>query len=341
MSSSSQLAGLAAEWRDARILHPAYVALAREFVLEIPASADLESNVDAPSEEGIQQAREWFNLMDGQIQVHQLRHFLQTTALADEAIVRTLLVRHLHKPQHSPADRDKVDFLMVQYFSQLAPQHLDDTECDLAYVAQALEPIIGAVNFSIPDWLAPLEQIIEAATACHRLTEVFAAHILEDGRKLKANAGPDYFLPVALVAFTRFNFLIRRIFFRLMHADLNTIYDGLNELERRGVQTLDCRRAHFSHQEPTNRLRMICHSWKVMFHAEYSTGQPLKMLTDLRTVIDEALARTPASPSNKATAGDSSHASNQARAAAAVMSHSNSTAPEFDISAPQHQPDED
>jgi len=40
------------------------------------------------------------------------------------------------------------------------------------------------------------------------------------------------------------------------------------------------------------RLRMICQSWKVMFHAEYSSGSPLRMLVDLRNVVDAALSRT-------------------------------------------------
>jgi hypothetical protein len=113
-----------------------------------------------------------------------------------------------------------------------------------------------------------------------------------------------------MVAFARFDFLMRRVFFRLMHQDLNGILDGLRELEARGVTTLDCRRAQFSAEEPVVRLRMICQSWKVMFHAEYSSGQPLRMLTDLRAVIETALARsakgtskTSASRRNAAAAG--------------------------------------
>ncbi len=111
---------------------------------------------------------------------------------------------------------------------------------------------------------------------------MFTSGILEKGRKLKTSSGPDYFLPAAMVAFTRFSFLMRRVFFRLMHQDLNAILDGLRELEIRGVSALDCRRAQFSAEEPVARLRMICQSWKVMFHAEYSSGQPLRMLVDLR-----------------------------------------------------------
>ncbi|MBV8477198.1 MAG: hypothetical protein JOZ36_11070, partial [Acidobacteria bacterium] len=121
----------------------------------------------------------------------------------------------------------------------------------------------------------------------------------------------DYFTPIALVAFARFNFLTRRIFFRLMHEEINAIYGALQKLEARGARVLDCRRAHFSRHEPVDRLRMICHSWKVMFHAEYSSGQPLKILTDLRMVVEEALARNetgsraaePSSPTQRDAAG--------------------------------------
>ena len=94
-----------------------------------------------------------------------------------------------------------------------------------------------------------------------------------------------------MVAFTRFSFLMRRVFFRLMHGDLNTILDGLQNLERAGVTALDCRAAQFSQKEPTARLRMICQSWKVMFHAEYSSGQPLRMLADLRLAVEQAQVR--------------------------------------------------
>jgi hypothetical protein len=85
----------------------------------------------------------------------------------------------------------------------------------------------------------------------------------------------------------------------------------LRELEKRGANTLDCRRAQFSADEPTTRLRMICQSWKVMFHAEYSSGQPLRMLVDLRAAVDEALqgggarkgATRAAGAASKATGG--------------------------------------
>jgi hypothetical protein len=160
---------------------------------------------------------------------------------------------------------------------------------------------------------------------------LFTARLLEQGRKLKVQCGDKYFQPSAMLAFVRFNFLIRRVFFRLMHDDLNAILDGLRELETRGVTTLDCRRAHFSHQEPTDRLRMICHSWKVMFHAEYSSGQPLKMLADLRNVVEEALGRS-ASSSATAVSNTRNAAS---KAAAAGIAKSAASSPS---TSRQHKP---
>jgi hypothetical protein len=52
---------------------------------------------------------------------------------------------------------------------------------------------------------------------------------------------------------------------------------------------------------------MICQSWKVMFHAEYSSGQPLRMLVDLRAAVDDALqngaGKNPAAKSAATAAG--------------------------------------
>jgi hypothetical protein len=88
-----------------------------------------------------------------------------------------------------------------------------------------------------------------------------------------------------------------------MLEDLNTILEGLTELEDKGIVTIDCRRAQFSAQEPIVRLRVICQSWKVMFQAEYSSGSPLRMLVDLRASVDQALGRGKAVAPGKAKAG--------------------------------------
>jgi hypothetical protein len=286
--SPSQPPDPATVWSGLRRLHPIYADLAREFAIDAPACSELEAATDAPAAEAIERAQQWLSDMDERIQVHQLRQFLQTSSPLDAGGLVALLQHFLAKSQHTDGVRDKIDFLLVQYFSQNAPTELDDNAVDLAYVAKGLEPVLGAVELKAPVWLNALDRVLDAARKCRSLDELLHGGVLEQGRKAKAQAGDLFFLPIALVAFTRFGYLMRRVFFRLMLADLNNILDGLTELAEQGVETVDCRRAQFSAQEPIIRLRMICQSWKVMFQAEYSSGQPLRMLVDLRASVDDA-----------------------------------------------------
>jgi hypothetical protein len=313
----AQTKSLADQWSTALRLHPIYSELAREFVIDVKPCGDLEAGAETPGKEAVEQANHWIEEMDQRVHVHQLRQFLQTSSLVTPEGLLYLLQHFLEKTTRPDAIRDKIDFLLVQYFSQLAPSSLADTEVDLNYVAQALQPLLGQVELKAPVWLNSLDRVLEAARRCRSLDELLHGGILEQGRKAKTQAGELFFLPVALVAFTRFGYLMRRVFFRLMLGDLNTIIDGLNELEGKGIQTIDCRRAQFSAQEPIIRLRMICQSWKVMFQAEYSSGQPLRMLVDLRASVEYALGRGEAQPGESKAGGKAAAASAAAARAGA------------------------
>jgi hypothetical protein len=301
MTPTTPVQDLASQWNSARRLYPIYFELAREFAIDVKPCADLEAGVDTPGKETVEQAKRWLEEMDELIQVHQLRQFLQTSSLVTQMGLVSLLQHFLAKTARTDVVRDKIDFLLVQYFSQIAPSGVTDAEVDLAFVAQSLEPVLGPVDLKPPVWLNALDRVLEAARRCRSLDELLHGGVLEQGRKAKGLAGDLFYLPVALAAFTRFGYLMRRSFFRLMLGDLNTILDGLTELEDKGVETIDCRRAQFSAQEPIVRLRVICQSWKVMFQAEYSSGQPLRMLVDLRASVEYALGRgKPAEAEGKA-----------------------------------------
>ena len=289
MTSPAQ--DLATQWKTACRLYPIYFELAREFAIDVKAQPELEAAVETPGKETVEQANHWLDEMDQRIQVHQMRQFLQTSSLVTQDAILNLLQHFLAKNPKNEAIRDKVDFLLVQYFSQIAPAGLDDAQVDLAHVAETLAPVLGQVELKPPVWLNALDRVLESARRCKSLDELLHGGVLEQGRKAKAQAGDLFYMPVALVAFTRFGYLMRRAFFRLMLGDLNIILDGLTELEDKGVQTIDCRRAQFSAEEPILRLRMICQSWKVMFQAEYSSGSPLRMLVDLRASVENALGR--------------------------------------------------
>jgi hypothetical protein len=277
-------------WAIARRLHPLYCALAREFTIETLPCHELEESVSPPTPEALIAASEWLAEMDQRIQIHHVRQFAQTSAQMNEESLQDLLLHYLNKKNRSAEDRDKVDFLLVQIFSQRASSEMAGPGLSLAETAKVLEPVLGAVEIANVDWLAPLEDLLGKSFRAKNLNELFTLRIIEQGRHIKSSCGEKFFEPVAMVAFARFGFLVRRAFFRLMHQDLNAILDGLRELEAQGMTTLDCRKAQFAADEPITRLRMICQSWKVMFHAEYSSGQPLCILVDLRTAVEFALA---------------------------------------------------
>jgi len=291
MTPTTPIQDLPTQWKSARRLHPIYSELAREFAIELKPCAELEAGIETPEKDVVEQANHWLEQMDELVQVHQLRQFLQTSSLANEQGLESLIEHFLAKQVKTDIIRDKIDFLLVQYFSQLAPSSVTDAEVDIAYVAEALKAVLGEVELKPPVWLNALDRVLESSRKCRSLDELLHGGILEQGRKAKGQAGDLFYLPVAMVAFTRFGYLMRRSFFRLMLGDLNGILDGLTELEEKGVQTIDCRRAQFSAQEPIIRLRVICQSWKVMFQAEYSSGQPLRMLVDLRASVEHALGR--------------------------------------------------
>jgi hypothetical protein len=281
-------------WPVWRRLYPLYSTLAREFVLETLPCQELEQEPVTPTAECVTAAQAWFSAMDQRIQVHHLRQFGQTSSQMNEDALRDFVTHHLHKQPRSEQDRDKIDFLLVQFFAQVVPQEMTGADLTVALVGKTLAGVLGPAEADAPDSLESLNELLHQAAEVTSLKAMFTARIIERGREIKTSCGDNFFEPITLAAFTRFGFLIRRVFFRLMQQDLNVISDGLRELESRGVTTLDCRKAQFAADEPIARLRMICQSWRVMFHAEYSSGQPLCILVDLRTAVEHALAQSAA-----------------------------------------------
>jgi hypothetical protein len=279
-------------WAVWRRLYSLYCTLARECVIEAQPCADLEDALHTPSAEAVVEAEKWFAGMDTRIHIHHLRHFAQTSSLMTEQALSDLLLHSLNKRRHTPDDRDKVDFLLVQIFSMRVPSRIADSDLSLDAASKILEPVLGPITGKPPAFMKDLDELVTEAARAKNLNSLFTSRIIERSREVKLSCGDQFFDPIVMAAFARFGFLIRRSFFGLMQQDLNVILDGLRELENRGVTTIDCRKAQFSAEEPISRIRLICLSWRVMFQAEYSSGQPLCLLVDLRTAVEAALVQT-------------------------------------------------
>lgn len=274
-------------WRIARRLYSVYIELDHTFELDVATCPELEDAADSPDPEARERVLQWFEQIDGHVQVWQLRQLLQSTSLQNEENLRYLIVRHLNRKQKTEADKDKIDFLLVQYFAHCAPHGL--TETALAEVARVLEPAMGKSPKAFPDWASSLDSKLAKLNESNSLEELQNSGALQEVRELKLAVGDDYFEPGFLVAFTRFNFLARRAFFRAMHLDLHAIRESVNELEKLGFSSVDCRDAGLTESESLEQVRHVVHQWKTPFRAPYSGGSSFLQLILLRHCLQHAL----------------------------------------------------
>src|SRR5579864_3758204 len=274
-------------WRIARRLYIVYAELDQMFELGMAPCPDLENPTDSPEVEVRERVFEWFEQIDTHVQVWQLRQLLQSTTLQNEENLRYLIARHIGRAQKTEADKDKIDFLMVQYFAHCAPHGLADTSLD--EVARVLEPAMGKPAEGFPDWATSLDAKLRKLNESNSLEELQNSGALQEVRELKLAVGDDYFQPGFLVTFTRFNFLARRAFFRAMHLDLHAIRESVNELERLGFASVDCRDAGLTESESLEQVRHVVHQWKTPFRAPYSGGSSFLQLILLRHCLQRAL----------------------------------------------------
>jgi hypothetical protein len=297
--ATPNLGEVAEFWRVARRLYTLYVELDRTFELGMPSCAELENTVDRPEPEAMERVLQWFEQIDSHVQVWQLRQLLQSTSLQNEENLRYLIARHLDKKQKSEADKDKIDFLLVQYFAHCAPHGLNETA--LEEVARVLEPAIGKSVQAFPDWATSLDDKLKKLNESNSLEDLQNSGALQEVRELKLAVGDEYFEPGFLVAFTRFNFLARRAFFKAMHLDLHAIRSAVNRLEALGFATVDCRDAGLTESESLEQVRHVVHQWKTPFRAPYSGGSSFLQLILLRHALEYTLSNAGGQAAEAAT----------------------------------------
>jgi hypothetical protein len=288
-TATGTLSEIAAFWRTARRLYTVYSELNRTFEIGLPLCNDLEYPVDRSEPEVLDRVEKWFEQLDAKVQVWQLRQLLQSTNLQTEENLRALVQRHLTKKQKTEEDRDKIDFLLVQYFAHCAPHAPYEQQLTLQEVAAVLDPVLGVRSEAFPDWTAGLDAKLQTLNQCDSLEELQKSGALVDVRELKTGLAEHYLEPPALIALTRFNFLARRAFFRAMHLDLHAIRNAIATLESRGIATLDCTEAGLTQNESLQHILHVVHQWKTPFRAPYSGGNSFLQLVALRHVLERAL----------------------------------------------------
>ena len=299
-----------AEWEENRSVFPIYIALAKHLQIEIPFAQNKRVLPEKADLELFTQVQTWLNAMDQQVMVHQLRHLLQMTTLnASESGLRALIMRHLKKNGKSITDRDKIDFLLVQYFALCAPPKIFHKQIELVDVAQVMKPVFGEVDTTPLPWCEPLEKMIQTLRTFRGLREILKTNFIEQGRRVKETAGGMFYEPSAMLAFVRFNFLLRRTLIELMHADLIYIRTGISNLEEAGAQTINCEAFKLTAAEPISKVREVADEWKQPFQKEYterSVSQSFEELLSLRSDIERAVEKVMGKPAEARLAGGAS-----------------------------------
>ena len=284
-----------AQWEEIRSVFPIYLALAKHLQIAIPFPPNKRVLPEKADLDLFSRAQAWLDAMDQQVLVHQLRQLLQMTTLnASESGLRALIMRHLRKPAKSPTDRDKIDFLMVQYFALCAPTKIYHKQIELNDVAQVMKPVFGETDTAPLPWCEPLEKMITALRTFKSLRDILKTDFIGEGRRVKEKAGGMFYDPSAMLAFVRFNFLLRRTLIELMHADLIFIRGGINHLEQAGAKTVDCQTYGLTSAEPIARVRALADDWKQPFQKEYterSVSQAFEKLLALRADVDRSMVR--------------------------------------------------
>jgi hypothetical protein len=295
-----------AQWEEIRSVFPIYVALAKHLQIEIPIPQNKRILPERAEPEFSAQVQTWLNSLDLQVQVHQLRRLLQTTTLiASESGLRALIMRHLRKSAKSNPDRDKIDFLLVQYFALCAPARIYHKHIELSDVAQVMKPILGDVDTAPLSWCEPLEKIIHTLRTFKSLRDMLKTNFIEQGRKVKEAAGGMFYDPSAMIAFVRFNFLVRRTLIELMHADLIYIRSGITHLESAGAKIVDCHTSGMGPSESIHKIRQVTDDWKQPFQKEYSersVSQAFEKLLGLRADVERAIEHVTGKPMESSSA---------------------------------------
>ena len=283
------------QWEELRSVFPIYVALAKQLQLEIPIPQNKRILPEKIDLELFAQIQTWLDAMDQQVMVHQLRHLLQMTTLnASESGLRALIMRHLRKASKTTTDRDKIDFLLVQYFALSAPPKIYHKQIELGDVANVLKPVFGEVDSAPLPWCEPLEKMIVALRGFKSLKDILKTNFIEQGRRVKESAGGMFYDPSAMLAFIRFNFLLRRTLIELMHADLIFIRSGLSQLQQAGARIVDCQTVGLGKGEPIDKLQQLADEWKQPFQKEYTertVNQAFDKLLGLRADVERAMEK--------------------------------------------------
>ncbi len=283
------------DWDEARLAYPIYAALGKQLRMGSLPFENSFSVPDNPSPEVRARLLQWLDEVDANAKAYQIRQLPLAIFNHSEPALRALSQRHLRKAVKTDVDRDKIDFLLVQYFALCAPESMYHQDITPEDAKSVLKPVIPNAEARTPQWCEALDTIIDHLKNADSLRALLQTGYLKESRGLKESAGEKFYQPESLLTFTRFNFLMRRNFIRLLHCDQKAVARAIDQLEQAEVRTVDCSRAGLSASESTAQVRQFVQGWRPQSHLDYSEGavvRSFEQLFALRADLEEAVRAT-------------------------------------------------
>ena len=207
--------------RDFPALHSLLCSIAEERIgrtLPLPAVVeDLLRNPDGTAAEISDRVAAWLELLD-----HCATPALVRTAVQDIHPEEFLLAAFLQylcvKPQHSDADRERVDWLMSYLFKTrvAARGAIGDVEAQLRSLVWGLssEPLSEAAEKLLRD----LEKVLAEMSGFTSFQTMNRSGITGRGREIKRQLGEEFYHPRALAAIVNYNLIFGKQFDALLMA---------------------------------------------------------------------------------------------------------------------------
>src|SRR5437762_3856882 len=171
-----------AEWQRMRQLYSFYAALNERFGLGVAPFSELASAEDTiPDLELLESARQWMSGIDNKATAFNLRQLMHSSAALPEDTLRILILRHLHQLEKTEQLREKLDFLLVQYFAQVFGASVHPEEVSFRDVAEGLDAILGAVIPQNFGWAYELEKLTAKLRGYSSLKDLIDSEFLDRG----------------------------------------------------------------------------------------------------------------------------------------------------------------
>ena len=170
--------------------------------------------------ESIESARQWLSVTDFGISAFILRTFMERNPITVEE-KETLIRYYLSKLPHAHNDRDKLDYLLLDYFSGLLEVTDEPKPGLLLDIEDLLEPLVP--QLSLPEPSENIEKKLnELYSLRYRLSEftefdkLVQARLVDKSRAIKIQLNESFYHPSVLPRVIHFNLDFRQRFDALL-----------------------------------------------------------------------------------------------------------------------------